>query len=407
VRVLILAPRAPYPPNSGAAQRNLNLLRWLGARHELTLLAFGDPEDTEAIRVLKEHSAAAVIVPPPRRSLAMRLGDLIGSRPDLARRLWSPDLGAHLAGILKREAFDVVQIEGLEMASAWEMAGGRQGVKTRVVLDAHNAEYVLQQTAARASLGRGEVVGGAYSLVQARRLRRYERDVARAVDGVVAVSREDEAALRALDPGIRTTVVTNGVDTEYYRPGARHADGEAVLFLGKLDYRPNVDAVQWLADEIWPRVLAARPMARLLLVGRDPSPRLARLANRPGIELIGPVPDERPWFDRADLLVVPMRMGGGVRLKVVQAMAMGVPVVATPWGVAGMDVRDGVHYLRGETAAALAVQVVRALGDAALRGALSDAGRKLVSEQYDWRVVLPRLDAFYEELVGTSRVRSD
>jgi glycosyltransferase involved in cell wall biosynthesis len=227
------------------------------------------------------------------------------------------------------------------------------------------------------------------------------------VDGVVAVSREDEAALRALDPSIRTIVVPNGVDPEHYRPGVRHAGGETVLFLGKLDYRPNVDAVQWLADDIWPRVRAARPTARLLLVGRDPSPRLARLSDRPGIELIGPVPDERPWFDRADLLLVPMRMGGGVRLKVVQAMAMGVSVVATPRGVAGMDVRDGVHYLRGETAAELAARVVRALGDAALRGALSEAGRQLVREQYDWRVVLPRLDAFYDELVGASRVRSD
>jgi len=410
LRVLILMPRAPYPADHGAALRNFHILKWLGARHEVALFAFGDPTNANASDRLGEHAASIDILPFPRRSRLARLHDLVVSdQPDLTRRLWSAELVARLSNVLKRQSFDIVQIEGLEMASAWQTAasGHPTAPRTRVVLDDHNAEYVLQESAARASLRHGALPAAAYSLVQAGRLRRYERHVARAVDGVIAVSMEDQASLLALDPTLRTTVVTNGVDPDYFRPGARAADGPTALFIGKLDYRPNVDAVEWLADDIWPRVRVAVPTARLLVVGRDPTPRLARLAGRPGVEVIGPVLDERPWFDRADVLLVPMRMGGGVRLKVVQAMAMGIPVVATGPGVAGMAVQDGVHYLRGDTAREIVARVVQAFGDPGLRQALRDAGQRLAHEQYDWRVILPRLDAFYEELIGATSVPAD
>jgi glycosyltransferase involved in cell wall biosynthesis len=244
------------------------------------------------------------------------------------------------------------------------------------------------------------LLAGLYSLVQTRRLKRYERAVCRGADAVIAVSPEDAAALRALDPKLRVTVVPNGVDLAWYQPGDRRSDGATALFIGKLDYRPNLDAIEWLVDEIWPRVVRDEPRARLLIVGRDAPSRLDRVNRVAGVKLVGAVPDERPWFDQADVLVVPMRMGGGVRLKVVQAMAMGVPVVATPAGVAGLDLADGDHYLRGETGPALADQIVRLLRDPPLRQRLATNGRDRATASYDWRVILPGLDRAYADLAG-------
>ncbi len=391
----MLVPRVPYPPDHGAALRNWQILRWLGARHEVTLLGFGDPARASA---LAAHARRVEVVAPPRRSLLHRLRCFATSKePDLVRRLWSPELAGRLSSLVRTTTFDLVQIEGLEMHRFWKGLGEVTDRAT-VVLDEHNAEYALQESAWQASLRQLSLAGAAYSLIQAHRLRAYERQAGEAAQGVVVVSREDELALRALSPRLRLTVIPNGVDPTFYAPEASSADGTTVLFIGKLDYRPNVDAVEWLVAEIWPRVRRAEPRARLWIVGRDPLPRVRRLGQAPGVEVVGGVSDERPWFRQSTVLVVPMRMGGGVRLKVLQALAMGTPVVSTPAGIAGVDARDGEHYLLGRSAPELADCLLRALADRRLRCRLAEAGRALVGERYDWRVILPRFDELYREI---------
>jgi glycosyltransferase involved in cell wall biosynthesis len=406
MRVLMLAPRAPFPADHGAALRNFYLLRWLSRQHEVSLVAFGNPADTAAMRVLQEYAREVVILSPPRWTLPERMVTLFVSlEPDLARRLWSPAFVEQVRRRLERSSFDLVQIEGLEMYGLWEGARtGRHGVGPLVVLDAHNAEYSLQDSAWRVSLRAGQWLPALYSFIQARRLRRYEQRACRAVHGVVVVSGEDEAALRALYPPLRACVVPNGVDTGRYASGPREVDGETLLFIGKMDYRPNIDAISWFTAEIWPLIRGRRPRARLLIVGRDLRPEYQRLARLDGVEIIGAVPDERPWFDRASALIVPMRMGSGVRLKVLQAMAMGVPVISTPLGVAGIGGRDGEHYLLARTAVEFADRTVRVLEEPALGAALGASARELVRSRFDWQVILPRLDDFYHELAGVSRV---
>ncbi|MGH2461906.1 MAG: glycosyltransferase [Chloroflexota bacterium] len=407
MRILMLAPHTPYPADHGAALRNLYLLKWLSRRHEVSLVAFGNPSDLGVTRVLQEYARRVQVVAPPQRSPLRRLVALGTSRqPDLVRRLWSPDLIASLRSTLEQSIFDLVQIEGLEMFGLWAGAcAGRRGIGPVVVLDEHNAEYSLQHTAWKVSLRARAWLPALYSLIQARRLRQYEQNACRSVHGVVMVSTSDEQSLRALYPRLRACVVPNGVDTTHYFAGERKGDGATVLFIGKLDYRPNVDAINWLCFEIWPAVRAAIPHARLLIVGRDLGRAGQVLAQVPGVEIVGAVPDERPWFDRSDLLAVPMRMGSGVRLKVLQAMAMGVPVVSTSLGMAGVDAVDGVNYLRADRASEFAAKIVAALRDPALRNALGENSRRLACEQYDWQAVAPRLDHFYEELTGAQGSR--
>ncbi|HEX5415050.1 MAG TPA: glycosyltransferase family 4 protein [Chloroflexota bacterium] len=401
MRVLMLAPRAPFPADHGAALRNLYLLRWLGERHEVTLVCFGDSSNQESHAELLRHAKRVEIVPFPHRSSLDRLRLLGGSiQPDLAFRLWSPAMIARLKALLNEQTFDVVQIEGLEMVALWEAARGR--CQARLVLDEHNAEYVLQASAYRASRTAGNWPGAAYSWVQAGRLRRFERRALRAASRVITVSPEDAASLRTIAPDVSPRVIPNGVDTDYFRPLERVTTmPPTALFIGKLDYRPNLDALDWLIGEIWPRVRAMAPRARLLVVGRDPTPRIARAGGHQGIDIIGPVADEREWFARSDLLMVPMRMGGGVRLKVVQAMATGTPIVSTTAGMAGVGAVDGVHALIADSVEQFAARVVEAFNSSDLRATLARDGRILVVQRFDWRVLLPDLDELYASPMAT------
>ena len=401
MRILVLAPRAPFPADYGAAQRNLMILQWLSRQNQVTLLAYGNPSDETVKTALESTGAAVHIVALERRSLAKRLQTLLLSiEPDLARRLWSVEFNRRLSRLLNENSFDLVQIEGLEMYDAWALARRALTLLPRVILDEHNAETSLQESAWRNSVRQRSFASAAYSLVQAGRLHQFERQACHSVDGVIDVSSEDDASLQAVAPGLRSVVIPNGVDTEYYRRKDNVGEDASILFIGKLDYRPNIDAVEWLVKDIWPGIRQTIPEGRLNVVGRDPSSRITKLEFHAGVRVIGPVIDERPWFERAAVLAVPMRMGGGVRLKVLQALAIGTTIVSTSFGMSGVNALDGVHYLRADSPAEFASQVARALGDRALRARLGDAGRALVCDSFDWRVLLPRLDQFHREIMS-------
>jgi glycosyltransferase involved in cell wall biosynthesis len=235
--------------------------------------------------------------------------------------------------------------------------------------------------------------------VQWWRLRRFERAACRAADALVCVSAEDAAALRALDRGLRPVVIPNGVDTERYAPVDPATPGLPrfdLVFSGTLDYRPNVDAALWLAEAVWPALRARFPELTLGLVGQRPAPVVRALGGRPGIMVTGPVPDDRPYLWGAGLYAVPMRYGGGVRLKLLNALAAGCPVVSTAMGAEGVAVVAGRDLLLADEPADWVRAVGRVLEEPGLRAALAIAGRALVRRHYEWRTLTARFGAVYE-----------
>jgi sugar transferase (PEP-CTERM/EpsH1 system associated) len=398
MRILMLAPYPPFPPRGGGALRMVNLLRGLAARHAVTLLSFApDAAAARALAPLREFCRVATVQGPPRRSLARRaLTTLAAPLPDMALRNAAPAYAEALSRLLAAERFDVVQAESIEMAG---YALAARGLGARLVLDEFNAEYLLQRRAALTDLRRLALPGGLYSLIQWRKLAAYERRLLRELDRVLVVSAEDRAALRRLERRADPAVVPNGVDTEAVRPGAVRGDfGPASLvFTGTLDYRPNIDALRWFVGEALPLIRRRRPDARLLVVGRAAGPAVQALGDGEGVEVVGEVPDVRPYIDGSAVYVVPMRIGGGSRLKLLEALAMEAPVVSTPMGAEGVEgLRDGEQLLLAASATEFAEAVLRLIADPALGARLGRAGRAHVAARYDWRAIIPRLEAAYE-----------
>jgi polysaccharide biosynthesis protein PslH len=243
----------------------------------------------------------------------------------------------------------------------------------------------------RARMARG--VRRALLAREAGRFRDWDaRHVARYA-ALVTVSERDRVDVLSLAPDQRVAVVANGVATDQFRPRP-HADGPpTVLFTGTMNHPPNAEGIRWFTERAWPRVRQAIPDARLLVVGRDPPDGVRRLAERPGVEVLGAVPSMQPYFARATAIVVPIRSGGGTRLKVLEAMASGRAVASTSMGVEGIELERDVHVLVEDDPIALSIALVRLLSEPDLRSRLASAGRTLVEERYDWRALGDRLEA--------------
>jgi len=369
-RLLLLAPSPPWPPDTGARIRNAGLVSQLRADHEVDVLAFGDQ-----------------VTPPPGRSFARRAMQMIRSDlPDMAHRLWSPAFAEAVRCRLRETEYGAVQGEGIEMARYLALVP-----PARRVYDAHNAEFLLQRRLASNASAVAEV----YSRLQWRRLERFERAVIRNSRMTLAVSEHDANQLVALaGRGANVRVVPNAIDVSVYpfREPTRSVQAN-LLFLGKLDFRPNGDALTWFIREVMPSVGSAR----LFAVGAEPPGWLVAAGQHDArIAVTGYVADERPYFARAAALVLPLHTGGGSRLKVLVAMASGLPIISTRVGIEGLEVEPDVHYLQADTPVEWIESVKRILDDDGdLRQRLACNARRLVEQRYDWSATRDRLRDAY------------
>jgi len=412
MRILFLTPQLPYPPHQGTTIRNYNLIANLAPRHEIHLLSFVSSQDEIVTATpLHQHCRSIETVRAPRRSPLKRFLSLfLSPLPDMALRLPSAELRTKLNACLERERFDVVQVEGIEMAPHW-MDWRTSNLQPPIpniqypisTFDAHNAEYVLQQRAFETDARQPRRwVAALYSFIQWKKLSRYEAMICRLADQVVAVSEADKAALQRLVPGLDVTVVPNAVDVAYYTSNDIQPSPlppRSLIFTGKMDFRPNVDAVLWFCQEVLPLVRRKLPDARFYIVGQSPHRRVLRLADDPAVTVTGYVDDVRSYIAGACVYVVPLRMGGGTRLKVLEAMAMGKPIVSTSLGCEGFEgLESGKELSLADTPEDFARRVMELLGDAARREKLGQAARRFVEQRYDWRLIVPRLEQIYEKL---------
>lgn len=413
--ILVLTPQLPYPPHQGTSLRNFYILCGLAQRHNITLLSFleeNQSADAETIRPLLNLCSRIETVPVPRRTTAARLRQLLSSPlPDMAHRLYSPDFNLKLRQLLGENHYDIVQIEGIELARIIDLVRSASP-GSKIVFDNHNAETELQRRNLTTDLRQPRRwAAAAYSWAQVRRLARFERRACLLADAVTCVSDMDRLHLAALTksktpaPSHRPSiqVIPNAIDVAAYEnlSGAENLAGQHrfdLIFMGKMDYRPNVDAVLWFADAVWPGIRRSLPAVTWAIVGQKPHPRLNRLRQMAGITLTGWVENVQPYLAGAAVFLMPFRVGSGTRLKLIEAMAAGKAIVSTPIGAEGFPVQHGREIYLGEGAAEMETAVLHLLQNPQERARLGQAAREF-ARQYDWRVVVPLFERVYEGIL--------
>ena len=415
MRVLFVTAAPPWPPYSGASLRSYHFIRLLAPRHEVHLVCYASVrEEVQLLEGLGPYcrSIRGVPQPAPRGPWRRALQVATLSQPDLALRLGASTMRHAIGELCSAHDLDLVHVVGLEVLPAVLFPDLVLEGRKKIVLDEQNAEYLLQERAFE--VARGDVAQwpvALYSWLQARKLCRFEGALSDSLAGVITTSAEDAAALRGILPRAPITVVSNGVDTQCYRPLAAPApapqplqelspDTPLVLFTGTMDFRPNVDAVVWFSNEILPRIRKRLPDVHFAIMGRDPGAAVRALA-RPYVTVTGMVAEDLPYFHRASVFVLPMRFGGGSRLKLLQALSCGLPVVTTAMGAAGVALTHEQHGLIAEAPEDFAQAVVRVLQDTEVASHVGRGARELALK-YEWSAVIPRLESFYRELTATA-----
>jgi polysaccharide biosynthesis protein PslH len=389
------------PVDTGGKIRSFNLLRELARRIDVTLLSY-----YSGARDAEYESGLAAAFP---GAVAMHTGVPDGSSAsraiDYARRLLSPAPYAvtkHTAAPVRRliaewdaaRRFDVLLCDFLAPSLNFP-----RRCLTPTVLFQHNVESILWRR--QADTERRRLQRGIFQL-EAWKMDRYERATVGRFDHVIAVSDADRDAMARMIPGRGITVVPTGVDTKAFRPTVRNASPDpVVLFLGSMDWEPNIDGVQYFIESMWPAIRAAVPGVRFQVVGRNPAPSIRRLASA-DVEIVGTVPSVIEYLHRAAAVVVPLRVGGGTRLKIYEAMGAGKAVISTTIGAEGLDYDNGRNILIADMPDSFARQVIEVLRDAARRRSLEDAALALAS-QYDWSSIAQTFEATLEGALAGAR----
>lgn len=400
MRVLLLTQVLPYPPDSGPKVKTWYLIKHLARDHAITLVSFTRGDQNADVDHLRRYCEAVHTVPMERGALRDGMAmarSLATARPWMMLRDHRPAMARlidHLAG---QGRFDVAHADQLNMAQY------ALRVPARRVLDAHNALWTLYRRLA------GTMSPGPRRWLLEREwrlLRAYEGRMVRAFDAVLAVTAEDAVALRHAAGVTRDiTVIPIAMDTDEVAPAERRADADHILHVGTMYWPPNIDGIRWFIEEVLPHVHARRPETIVDVVGARPPEWLIELAARdPRICVPGYVPDLTPYLETAGAFVVPLRAGGGMRVKILNAMAQGIPMVSTTLGAEGIRVVHGRHILLADTPEAFAAATLRLLTDHRLGASLAASARALVEGAYDARSAARCVSDVYASLATKTHV---
>ena len=410
-RLLWLSHFAPYPATGhGALQRTHHLLLQAARRYETHLVALapaGSFPDDAARRDAEEALAAAVasarIVPLPasfgRARVAARVARAAVSRPTYWEHLFAhAEASAHLRGLLGAMPFDVAHLDTVFLCGYVPLLGD-----VPFVLNHHNIESHLLTRRAERMRGPAR----AFFARQGRATERIEQQFSARAACNLVVSDLDGIRLRGLAPEARIETIPNGVDVAFFAPDATESvQPGRLVWAGGMDWFPNADAIEWFASSLWPALANDDPARSAVIIGRQPPARVVALAaSDPRVEVLGFVDDVRPHVRRAATYICPIRVGGGTRLKVLDALAIGRPLVASKIGVEGIGLVDGVHYLEANDVNETVAQVRRLEADERLSARLADAGRAFVLANYSWDGIGERLANVYDAVLRTGTAR--
>ncbi|MDE0316058.1 MAG: glycosyltransferase family 4 protein [Candidatus Poribacteria bacterium] len=396
MKILFLSPTVPYPLTDGGRIRVFNLLKQIAKNNDVTLLALEtQPTDAESITHIQNLGIKVHLVPNssmlPRISFKTLFSAFFKRQPITVARYNVPAYREKLRELLSAETFDLVHYEMFHIAQFYFETDLPR------VLSQQNVDSAIWRRL------QGETSNLFYKFAywtQQIAFQRYERVISPQFDAVTCTSDIDAAVFQQHCAKDIVKVIPNGVDITHYHPDFTSEAPAHLIYIGSMDWYPNEDAVSFFVEEVLPQIQNSVPDAKFSIVGGNPSARVQKLENREGVAVTGRVPEIKPYFAEATVFVVPLRIGSGTRLKILEAMAMGKAVVSTTVGAEGLALRDGEEIFIADEPKAFAEAVTQLLTDSSLRQKIGENGRARVEQDYDWRNIGKKLLAVYESVIN-------
>ena len=399
MKILFLSPTVPFPLTDGGRIRVFNLLKQIATKNEVTLLALEtQPTDADGVAELQGLGVQVHLVPNtstlPRVSLGTLVKAFLRRQPITVARYDLPAYRQKFKELVATETFDLVHYEMFHTAQFHTET---------------NLPKVLSQQNVDSAIWRrlcSETVNPFYKFAywtQQLAFQRYERVLSPKFDAVTCTSDIDAAVFQQHCSEDIIEIIPNGVDVRHYQPDFVSEAPAHLIYIGSMDWYPNEDAVGFFADEVLPQIQENVREVRFSIVGGNPSARVEKLAERDRIVVTGRVPEIKPYFAEATVFVVPLRIGSGTRLKILEALAMGKAIVSTSVGAEGLDLRDSEEIFIADEPAAFADAVTRLLTDDSLRRRIGERGRARVEQDYDWRSIGEKLHRLYAKILDSDR----
>jgi len=403
MKILFVAPFFRVPADFGIAVRNYELLKHLTERHQVTVITYGEDEARQTDKWLTARGARVVRLPysipwSNDKSRAASVRNAFYYPPASFQRFSPEVLSDSISTCLAEEPEIDLIVFDTELAGQAVLKKKFDKPHVLIVHDIY--DLMLRREFEITGLRPFKIV----RLIDWLKTRRYERRILSGHKNLIAVSGDDEVFLKEHFPNAKTYLAPNGVDTEKFSRNGQPRDPNTILFVGAFEYPPNVDAFFYFCREILPLVRAQRPDTKFVAVGRNPTDAMRDYAAADtGIDLTGTVDDVRPYYGRASVVVIPLRVGSGMKLKTLEAFGMGVPVVSTPIGCEGLGVESEVHCVVADTVQAFAARTVELLAKPDVAFELAEHARALVTERYDWKQIASSFESNLEQIAAADR----
>lgn len=399
MKILLVCPSLPYPPDQGSYVRCFNLIKNLSHNHDVDLVSLrNSSKDEEKIAGLEKYCRRVYLAARKFQPRVIQIPKVfcrfIRGRPFTVKYTESKDLGRLLYEVTEKKDYDIMQFESSELAANLGFIHPRQKARTILSLyDVNFLRYYRMYRNERSFYKRIKYFLTWFPMLN------WDPKMALLCDRTIVVSEIDKILLNSLEPMLDVSVVPNGVDTKGYLPYPLDGRRKNILIVGSMENEPNADAVKYFCNQIFPHIKRKIPECTLTIVGKNPPVGILQLNADPRIMVKANVEDVRPYYKEALISAVPLRSGGGTRLKILESMALGTPVVSTSIGCEGLEVKNGRHILIADGAEDFANKVCNLMMSSTLWHDISQSARELVEEKYDWGGITKRLESIYEEVL--------
>jgi sugar transferase (PEP-CTERM/EpsH1 system associated) len=398
MKILFITPDIPYPLDNGARIRTFAFIKDLSTRHDVSLISFDrSPNDKPRKEVFENICTNLAILPlekhqQRKNKRQYQLRSLLEKRPYQYISHHSSSMQDCIDQVNLGHNYDIIQVEFSQMGYYSFPTGAN------LILDQHNVEQEILYRTYKSGIFS---IRKLYNYAEWCKFRKDEIDICSKFSMVLTTSKRDKDNLSKELPSTSFTIIPNGVDSTYFRSKNRHPEVEnLILFTGTINYYPNTDGLKYFISQIYPLIKKQNKSVKFCIAGKNPPSEIQRLAQDQSIAITGYVDDMREYFEKAAIVVVPLRIGGGSRLKILEAMAMSKAVVSTSIGAEGLEVTPGENILIENTPELLAQAVVDLINNEEKRKRIAKNARNLIEEKYDWSLIIHKLEEVYKELIN-------